>query len=159
LKLFHVTFASSVSQILSSGIQTGKSQIWFKKGTGLFPRGFIFAFTDYGEAAKWASRQSLHTSRSSVIIAFKADLGNWIKDENPENVPECLGEWIKSDRAVLPRDILEVVCQARWMLQLDEEYANLPPQERINAWSRFCTHLSAISQLFILSDDDSGKRP
>jgi hypothetical protein len=158
MKLFHVTFASNVSQILHSGIQSGKSQTWFKKGTGLFARGFIFAFTDYREAAKWASRQSVQTARNTVIIAFMTDLGDWIKDEHPENIPACLGDWIKSGRAVLPRDIQEVVCQARWMTQLGEKLADLPSQEKMNGWKWLYTHLSAMSQLLILPDHETEKK-
>lgn len=159
MKLFHVTLASSVSQILHSGIRPGKSQIWFKKGTGLFPLGYIYAFTGYGEAAKWASKQSLHTGKSTVIIAFTADYGDWIRDEHPENVLECLGEWIKSDKAVFPRYILEIMCQAQWMIKLDENRAHLSPQEEVNGWKRFYRHLSAISQLLILSNDENEKTP
>ena len=155
MKLFHVTLASSVSQILHSGIQTGKSPIWFKKGTGLFPRGFIFAFTDYREAAKWAYRQSLHLAKNTVIIAFTANHSDWTEDEHTENILECFGEWIKSDRAVLPQDILKVVCQAQWTVQLNDKHADLPLREKKNGWERFRGHLSAISQLLVLTNSDS----
>jgi hypothetical protein len=158
MNLFHVTNASSVSNILHSGIRTGKSPIWFKKGTGLFPRGFIFAFTDYREAAKWAYTQSQNISKSTVIITFKSELTNWVEDGHPEDVPACLGKWIKSDKAVLPQDILEVACQAQWLVQLDPAITNLPLREEINVWKLFNTHLSAISQFFILSGDEGRKK-
>jgi hypothetical protein len=159
MKLFHVTLASHVSQILHSGIRIGMSPIWFKKGTGLFPCGFIFAFTDYLEAARWASRQTLHTGRRTVIIAFTANRSEWIEDEHTENTPECFGEWVKSERAVMPQDILRVVCQAQWVIQVDETHADLTAQENLNCWERFCSHLSAISQLFILPDHEGEKKP
>ena len=158
MKLFHVTPASSVSQILHSGIRTGKPPIWFKKGTGLFTRGFIFAFSDFREASRWAAQQSVHTDASTVIIAFNANAGDWLDDEHTENAPDCLGAWIKSERDVPPHEILEVLCQARWMVQVDENHVFLPAQVKMNGWGKFCAHLSAISQLFMMTDGESGKK-
>jgi hypothetical protein len=157
LNLFHVTSASKVSDILHVGIRTGKSPIWFKKGKGLFPQGFIFAFTDYRDAAQWALTQSRHTSKSTVIITFTADPTHWIADEHPEHALERLGKWIKSDRTVLPKAILEIACQAQWIIQIDPAITNLPLSGEMNVWQRFQTHLSAISQFFVLTDGENGK--
>lgn len=119
-RLYHVTTLNNALKILKEGIQPNKKQIW-RKEFGTFPKGFIYACTDYLDAVKWAFKTDWHINephrlgrkpRIPVVILVCTG-SEWEIDNHFESVGGR-GKWVKSKTSVLPESILLLIGETIW---------------------------------------------
>jgi hypothetical protein len=111
--LYHCTLTKSVPKIIKKGILPMQRSNWVVSGTGeRYGGGFIFAFEDYKDAVSWAMKwdwmlnSNLGTGDIS-IVEFVTDDDNWVVDDaDPISQFGARGKWLKSQKRVLPEDIL-----------------------------------------------------
>jgi hypothetical protein len=127
--LYHVTTLSNALKILNDGIQPNKPQMWRRLYAGKFPKGYIYAFTDLLDSIRWAFKLDwelnepnrldprLHPMKPIVIISFQCDYKDWIPDHHHEKTG-YRGDWLKTMATVYPADILLLVNDARWRIEL-----------------------------------------
>ena len=107
-ELYHVTLKSRVRDILSKGIVPKKRSQYKGMFVELKDKGKIYAFTNFDDAARWASKMRFDFQRPTSIIIFKDDVKKWEKDVHFESAM-AKGKWIKRKGTVSPKNIIQVI--------------------------------------------------
>ena len=107
-ELYHVTFKSRVKEILSNGIVPKRRSIYKGLFTEIKDIGSIYGFTNFDDAARWASRMNFDFKRPTVIIVFKDNLNNWEQDIHFEGAGSK-GKWIKKKGEIKPKNIIQII--------------------------------------------------
>lgn len=108
-ELYHVTFKAGQSTILKKGINPqAKSTFHGAFGQMIKEFGFIYAFSNFDDAVRWASKLQYDSDQPTVIVVFRCDPGQWQRDTHFESAG-AKGRWLKKKGSVAPADIIDVV--------------------------------------------------
>lgn len=107
-ELYHAKLKSKVKDVLSKGIVPGKRSAY----TGMFAEikdtGKIYAFTNFDDAVRWASKMNFDFQKPTVIVVFKDDVKKWQKDVHFESAM-AKGKWIKRSGSISPKNIVKII--------------------------------------------------
>lgn len=112
--LFHVTFQSNIQRIVDTGIVPNKPKTWTTR-LGKLPKGFIYSFTEYEDAAKWAFKQDFEFKTPTVIVCFVEDFVEWAEDVHPESKLGYTGKWLKRKEGVPGDSIIRIETKTCWL--------------------------------------------
>lgn len=108
-ELYHITFKAGKSVILKEGIRPqAKSTYHGAFGQMIKEFGKIYAFSNFDDAVRWASRLQYDSGDPTVIVVFRGDPGEWERDMHFESAGSK-GMWLKKKGSVEPADIIEVI--------------------------------------------------
>ena len=107
-ELYHVTFKSRAKTILSDGIVPKRRSIYKGLFTEIKDIGSIYGFTNFDDAARWASRMNFDFKRPTIIVVFKDDVKKWKKDIHFEGAGSK-GKWIKKEGSVPAKNIVKII--------------------------------------------------
>jgi len=107
-EFYHVTFKTRVKTILSDGIVPKRRSIYKGLFTEIKDIESIYGFTNFDDAARWASRMNFDFKRPVVIVIFKDDLKNWKEDIHFEGAGSK-GMWIKKKGIIPAKNITEII--------------------------------------------------
>ena len=108
VELYHVTFKSRIKTILSDGIIPKRRSIYKGLFTEIKDIGSIYGFTNFDDAARWASRMNFDFKRPVVIVVFKDNVNNWKQDIHFEGAGSK-GMWIKKQGFVPAKNIVKII--------------------------------------------------
>lgn len=107
-ELYHVTFKSRFKTIKTDGIVPKRRSIYKGLFTEIKDIGSIYAFTNFDDAARWASRMNFDFKRPTMIVVFKDDIRLWQSDVHFEGAGSR-GKWIKKKGSVPAKNIVEFI--------------------------------------------------
>lgn len=108
-ELYHITFQAGKSVILKEGIRPqAKSTYHGAFGQMIKEFGKIYAFSNFDDAVRWASRLQYDSGQPTAIVVFSGNPGEWERDTHFESAGSK-GMWLKRKGSVKPGDILEVM--------------------------------------------------
>lgn len=106
--LYHATFKSRIKSILKEGIVPKKRSGYRGYfGQQLKESGKIYAFSNFDDAARWASKMEFDFQRPTVVVVFQ-DNKKWDKDTHFESAASK-GKWLKRSGIVEPSNIIDVI--------------------------------------------------
>lgn len=107
-ELYHVTFKSRVKTILSDGIIPKKKSIYKGIFAEIKDTGKIYAFENFDDAARWASRMSFDFGRPTIIVVFNDSIKGWERDVHFESAGSR-GRWLKKEGSISPKNIKQII--------------------------------------------------
>ncbi len=107
-ELYHVTFKTRAKSILSDGIVPKRRSIYKGLFTEIKDIGSIYGFTNFDDAARWASRMNFDFKRPIIIVIFKDDIKGWQQDIHFEGAGSR-GMWIKKQGLVSAKNIIKII--------------------------------------------------
>lgn len=107
-ELYHVTFKTRAKSIISDGIVPKRKSVYKGLFTEIKNIGSIYAFTNFDDAARWASRMNFDFERQTIIVIFKDDIKKWKQDIHFEGAG-ARGMWIKKQGSVPAKNIIKII--------------------------------------------------
>ena len=112
--LWHCTLTANVSKIKSKGIAPLQTSNWATGSGKRYGGGYIFAFNNFKDAVRWASKwdwdiTSSWGSGKISIIEFTDNIDSWeIDDADPISQMGNNGDWLKKKESVSPKSIKNI---------------------------------------------------
>ncbi len=108
-ELYRAVLKTKVEAILKDGIRPQAESVY----TGAFGQpikevGKIYAFSNFDDAVRWASRMQYDSGQPTAIVVFSGNPKKWERDTHFESAGSK-GRWLKKKGSVPPSDIIEVI--------------------------------------------------
>lgn len=108
-ELYHVSFKSNVKKIQKEGIAAKKSSTYITPmGGEVKDPDKIYAFSNFDDAVRWASKMEFDFKEPTVIIPFKGNKEEWERDTHFQSAG-AKGQWLKKAGTISPENIIGTI--------------------------------------------------